>query len=156
MFVKSLPLYQNPLMLAKMAELASRAKINVDGAGPSTTDGVAGKTSASTAAEGGTSKSTTATTEGGTSKSATVAAEGDTSNANTPVTSTSAASSPGHKKSNDSSLYEDLPSFDLLNSDGIDDDCSTPVEITRKGAPFLAYLFVHKLHNFIFSFLFFS
>jgi hypothetical protein len=32
-------------MLGKMAELASRARINVDGAGPSTTDGDAGKTS---------------------------------------------------------------------------------------------------------------
>jgi hypothetical protein len=63
---------------------------------------------------------------------ASAGAEGGTSNANT---STSGASSPSQKKSNDSSLYDDLPSFDLLNSDGIDDDCSTPPEITRKGAP---------------------
>jgi hypothetical protein len=131
-------------MWAKMAELASRARINVDGAGPSTTDGDASKTSASAAAKGGTSKSTTGApvrgtsksdtgaAEGGTSKSATAGAEGGTSNANT---STSGVSSPCQKKSNDSSLYDDLPSFDLLNSDGIDDDCSTPTEITRKGAP---------------------
>jgi hypothetical protein len=127
-----------------MAELPSRARISVDGARPSTTDGDAGKTSASAAAEGGmsksttgapargTSKSATGAAEGGTSKSASAEAEGGTSNANT---STSGASSPGQKKSNDSSLYDDLPSFDLLNSDGIDDDCSTPPEITRKGAP---------------------
>jgi hypothetical protein len=131
-------------MLAKMAELASRARTSVDGAGPSATDGDVGKTSASVAAGGGTSKSTTGApvrdtskigtgaAEGGTSKSASAGVEGGTSNANT---STSDASSPGQKKSNDSSLYDDLPSFDLLNSDGIDDDCSTPPEITRKGAP---------------------
>jgi hypothetical protein len=97
--------------------------------------GDAGKTSASAVAEGGTSKSTTGAAVGGTSKSATGAAEGGTSNANTPATSTSGASSPGQKKSNDSCLYDDLPSFDLLNFDGIDDDCSTPPEITHKGAP---------------------
>jgi hypothetical protein len=139
-------------MLAKMAELASRARTSVDGAGPSATDGDVGKTSANVAAEGGTSKSTTGApvrdtsksgtcaAEGGTNKSASAGAVGGTSNANT---STSGASSPGQKKSNDSSLYDDLPSFDLLNSDGIDDDCSTPPEITRKGAPssFLLFLF---------------
>jgi hypothetical protein len=131
-------------MLAKMAELASRARTSVDAAGPSATDGDVGKTSASVVDEGGTSKSTTGApvrdtsksgtgaAEGGTSKSASAGAEGGTSNGNT---STSGASSPGQKKSNDSSLYDDLPSFDLLNSDGIDDDCSTPPEITRKGAP---------------------
>jgi hypothetical protein len=131
-------------MLAKMAELASRARASVDGAGPSATDGDVGKTSASVAAEGGTSKSTTGApvrdtsksgtgaAEGGTSKSASAGAEGGTSNGNT---STSGAGSPDQKKSNDSSLYDDLPSFDLLNSDGIDDDCSTPPEIKRKGAP---------------------
>jgi hypothetical protein len=131
-------------MLAKMAELASRARTSVDGAGPSATNGDVGKTSASIAAEGGTSKSTTrapvrdtskigtGAAEGGTSKSASAGAEGGTNNANT---STSGASSPGQKKSNDSSLYDDLPSYDLLNSDRIDDDCSTPPEITRKGAP---------------------
>jgi hypothetical protein len=137
-------------MLAKMAEFASRARTSVDGAGPSTTDGDVGKTSASVAAEGGTSKSTTGApirdtrksatgaAEGGTSKSASARAEGGTSNANT---STSGASSPGQKKSNDSSLYDDLPSFDMLNSNGIDDDCSTPPEITRNGAPPPSYLF---------------
>jgi hypothetical protein len=90
------------------------------------------ETSASVAAEGGTSKSTTGAPVRDTSKSGTGAAKGGTSNAKT---STTGASSPVQKKSNDSSLYDDLPSFDLLNSDGIDDDCSTPPEITRKGAP---------------------
>jgi hypothetical protein len=154
-------------MLAKMAELASRAKINVDGAGPSTTDDDAGTTRASAAAEGGRSKSTTGVAvggtnksatgaaKGGTSKSATAGAEGGTSNANTLATSTSGAGSPGQKKSNDSSLYDDLPSFDLLNSDGIDDDCSTPPEITRKGAPssFLS-IFCLQIQQFYVSILF--
>jgi hypothetical protein len=90
------------------------------------------ETSASVAAEGGTSKSTTGAPVRDTSKSGTGAAKGGTSNAKT---STTGASSPVQKKSNDSSLYDDLPSFHLLNSDGIDDDCSTPPEITCKGAP---------------------
>jgi hypothetical protein len=66
-------------MLAKMAELASRARTSVDGAGPSTTDRDVGKTSASVATEGGTSKSTTGAPVRDTSKRPTDAAEGGTS-----------------------------------------------------------------------------
>jgi hypothetical protein len=108
-------------MLAKMAELASRDMINVDGAGPSTTDGDAGKTSASAAAEGGMSKSTTSAAVGGTSKSATGVAEGGTRK------SATAGAEGGTSNA---------------NTDEIDDDYSTPPEITRKGAPPPSYLFL--------------